>query len=59
MSEHLRTMGVNTSDFGWASVQLDGGISKVTEKVMAWFENKFSQENVKKYPEIGLTKIRN
>ena len=46
MSEHLKSMGVDISDFGWASVQLDGGISKVTDKVISWFENKFAQENV-------------
>jgi len=31
-------LGVDLDHFGWASVQLDGGIANVTEKVEAWFD---------------------
>ncbi len=39
-------MSIDRSQFGWASVQLDGGIEKVTSKVITWFENQFSQESM-------------
>ncbi|MBI5688755.1 MAG: UxaA family hydrolase [Verrucomicrobia bacterium] len=35
---HLAAAGVNTAQFGWASVQLDGGIDRALAKVEAWFE---------------------
>ena len=30
---------LDTSQFGWASVQLDGGLSNVTQIVTDWFES--------------------
>ena len=30
--------GLEPSDFGWASIQLDGGIERVSAKMVAWFE---------------------
>jgi altronate dehydratase len=35
--EELRAAGLDTGRLGWASVQLDGGIDKVIEKIGAWF----------------------
>lgn len=37
MRRQLETAGVPTSRFGWASVQLDGGIAKSLDKIEAWF----------------------
>ncbi len=37
MANQLASRGVDRQCFGWASVQLDGGIEQVTEKVEAWF----------------------
>jgi altronate dehydratase len=34
----LRERGLDPSRFGWASVQLDGGIESVVEKVETWFD---------------------
>ncbi len=34
--------GLDPNDFGWASIQLDGGIEAVTEKVVAWFDSHLS-----------------
>ena len=42
MRHHLGAAGVATAQFGWASVQLDGGIEKALGKIEAWFEEKFT-----------------
>ena len=34
----LRDRGVDVDRFGYASVQLDGGIEKVRERIVSWFE---------------------
>jgi len=41
MRRQLETAGVPLSRFGWASVQLDGGIEKALGRVEAWFAGKF------------------
>ncbi|MEM7408262.1 MAG: UxaA family hydrolase [Pseudomonadota bacterium] len=35
---YLTDVGVDIDTFGWASVQLDGGLGSVTEKCTQWFE---------------------
>ncbi len=40
MQERLRAIGLSLDDFGWASVQLDGGIDAVKEKVESYFQAK-------------------
>ena len=40
MRHKLEAAGVAASRFGWASVQLDGGIAKALDKVEAWFAAK-------------------
>jgi altronate dehydratase len=43
MGHHLESeMGVKRDKFGWASIQLDGGIDKVTAKVRSMFLNSVS-----------------
>lgn len=37
MRRQLESAGVPLARFGWASVQLDGGIAKVLDKVDGWF----------------------
>ena len=34
----LETHGIDSARYGWASIQLDGGIEAVTRKVERWFE---------------------
>jgi altronate dehydratase len=34
----LRELGLRESDFGFASIQMDGGIERVIAKVIAWFD---------------------
>jgi altronate dehydratase len=36
---YLTDLGHASDDFGWASVQLDGGLGTVTDKVTSWFES--------------------
>ena len=40
MRHQLEKAGVSTARFGWASVQLDGGIAKALDKIEAWFAEK-------------------
>lgn len=40
----LQDHGVSLDDFGWASVQLDGGIDQVLDKITTWFEAALSDE---------------
>ncbi|HZP60855.1 MAG TPA: UxaA family hydrolase [Opitutaceae bacterium] len=39
----MEAAGDDPRQFGWASVQLDGGIEKVLAKVEAWFEQKCTE----------------
>ncbi|HEX2854688.1 MAG TPA: UxaA family hydrolase [Opitutaceae bacterium] len=40
MRRQLETAGISLDRFGWASVQLDGGIGKALDKIEAWFAQK-------------------
>ena len=42
MRRQLENAGVPLTRFGWASVQLDGGIAKALDKIEAWFAEKFA-----------------
>ena len=42
MRRQLENAGVPLARFGWASVQLDGGIEKALGKIEAWFAEKFA-----------------
>ncbi len=37
MRHQILQMGLDPERFGWASIQLDGGIEKVTQKIEDWF----------------------
>ena len=41
MRRQLERAGVPSARFGWASVQLDGGIEKALGKIEAWFAGNF------------------
>jgi len=43
MRRELTASGVDPARFGWASVQLDGGIEKVLAKIEAWFAGRLTQ----------------
>jgi len=40
MRNHIAEHAIDAEQFGWASIQLDGGLEKVTEKVGAFFEGR-------------------
>ncbi len=42
LRHHFTAAGVPTAQFGFASVQLDGGIEKVLAKIEAWFTEKIA-----------------
>jgi altronate dehydratase len=42
MRRQLENAGIPLTRFGWASVQLDGGIEKSLGKIEAWFAEKFA-----------------
>lgn len=42
MQHRLREMGGSPAQFGWASIQLDGGIDKVLQKIENWFETRIA-----------------
>ncbi|MBL9189180.1 MAG: UxaA family hydrolase [Opitutaceae bacterium] len=42
LRHHFTAAGVPTAQFGFASVQLDGGIEKVLAKIEAWFTEKLA-----------------
>ena len=53
----LVEQAVDPDSFGFASVQLDGGIEKVTEKVVAWF-NATAAESAPANQETGWKSLR-
>ncbi len=58
MANQLERMGCDPQSFGWASVQLDGGIDAVTEKVDAWFTNALASAAPPVYEPCGLHALR-
>ena len=43
MRHELEDAGLSADRFGWASVQLDGGIAKALDKIEAWFTAKLAR----------------
>ncbi|MAE63159.1 MAG: altronate hydrolase [Phycisphaeraceae bacterium] len=50
--------GLDPDDFGWASVQLDGGIESVTDKVSRWFESALRDADAERVNAVGLERLR-
>jgi altronate dehydratase len=44
MRKHLADAELASDRFGWASVQLDGGIERALEKIEAWFQQKLAAQ---------------
>jgi len=58
MRGYLESQGVDTSRFGWASVQLDGGIEKVMAKAEGWFLEALGHDGDGQQQEVGLEHLR-
>jgi altronate dehydratase len=54
MRLRLAEGGLEPERFGWASVQLDGGIEKVMDKVEGWFKKRLEALPIAKDTEVGL-----
>ena len=58
MANQLALKGVDRQRFGWASVQMDGGIEQVTEKVEAWFGAALGGLSDPERADVGLDALR-
>ena len=54
----MNERGLDPGRFGWASVQLDGGIESVLEKVERWFSEKIADCHGAEYEEGKLNALR-
>lgn len=58
ISNALAKQGISRDRFGWASVQLDGGIEAVTEKVEHWFQRAVATLGPRRYVEVGIEHLQ-
>ena len=56
--EQLKKMGRSEAEFGWASVQMDGGIESVMDRVVSWFSDRTDAMEEPRYAEVGLESLR-
>jgi len=54
MRHALKERGVDPGRFGYASIQLDGGIEKVVNKVEQWFLEKLPPKSLADQQDVGL-----
>lgn len=54
----LEENGMDLDRFGWASIQLDGGIEAVLEKVDAWFEQRLAAADPPQQTMAGVSAVR-
>ena len=50
--------GLDPAAFGWASIQLDGGIDAVMRKIIAWFSERLREDAPPRKTTVGLEAIR-
>ncbi|GGD98335.1 UxaA family hydrolase [Paenibacillus nasutitermitis] len=58
MRHQMEEMGVEPGRLGFASIQLDGGIDKVMQKVEAWFVDQLSAAGPDTTESVGLEALR-
>ena len=58
VADALKSCGVSLGDYGWASVQLDGGIEAVVQKVEDWFRDAVESATSPRYADVGLEHLR-
>ncbi len=56
--ELMAQQALDPQDFGWASVQLDGGIHKVIQKMTQWFTDQLAQDATPSLTDAGLDAVR-
>ena len=58
MRQQLRSLEVEEQDFGWASVQMDGGIDAVIERVESYFTNAVRELDPPEKNAVGIDALR-
>jgi altronate dehydratase len=58
MRRRLTELGYDLNRFGWASVQLDGGIASVLDKIEAWFADTAEADPAPMPVQGGLASLR-
>ncbi|MCG3208829.1 MAG: Galactarate dehydratase (L-threo-forming) [Anaerolineae bacterium] len=58
MAERLRQLGFAPDDFGWASIQLDGGIGATARKIEQWFAERLAAAPPPAVETVGLESLR-
>jgi altronate dehydratase len=58
MRRQMEEMGIDYDRIGFASIQLDGGIDKVSQKVEAWFAGQLSAASPAEKVSAGLEALR-
>ncbi|MCG9128317.1 UxaA family hydrolase [Candidatus Poribacteria bacterium] len=60
-NDHVRheieNLGISPDEYGWASVQMDGGIDSVIDKVKNWFEDELSDKEPIPVVDAGLNHL--
>jgi altronate dehydratase len=55
---YLTEHGVDAEAYGWASIQLDGGLLNVGSKVAAWFEHRLGGQQRAARTDVGVDALR-
>ena len=50
--------GLDPADYGWASIQLDGGINSVMQKMVRWFRERIDGDSVPSPSPAGMEALR-
>ena len=50
--------GLDPADYGWASIQLDGGIDAVMQKIVNWFSERIQADDLPQRDMAGMEAIR-
>jgi altronate dehydratase len=58
MRHQIEQMGLDPRRLGWASIQLDGGIEKVMQKIETWFAQEIAAAASPVYETVGLEALR-
>jgi len=58
MRDEFAEQGVDAERFGWASVQMDGGIDRVLDRVESWFAESISGMEAPVYEDVGAGALR-
>lgn len=54
----LEDIGIDPRTFGWASVQQDGGIDDVLQKIENWFDRRLSNDDPPTYGKADFSNLR-